>query len=469
MPPDAAPRKNTKMCTQSCKRKRNCSVQGTKHHGRTAEVLQQALPQLWRHFRCEDATNARITREQFQAWLVEHSELKSRLMPAADSRLWSTLRSLQRRRRFEQPMGIRWIDTSKQGTWSVDNIKGYKHRTLSNSKSLVWWQSYVTNYRLSAQKSSTDIVEIERLVEHKIIKVEVEKRRRGHGARPLAKEMVTVTAHSRCKLAHDKRRQIKVVKRTADLLPALILRPLEPAKLPQWTLIYLHGLGSSALGNYTDRPYYFLDGTAAIKVVIPTAPSRELTCFDGWWTPIRTRTVSTPQQKSRYRLQQFLAWYDYLTNYDGAREDTIDLSSLQAMQRALHGLVRQEAKELGGRFDRVILGGKSQGCCTALDAALRFPRKLGGFVGIVGHILRCTPTDLDGPQASTPLHFFHESDDAVMRWSWVSAGEKRLRDAGYNVQAHHVSDPDGNGHFVDGVEGKWVRTALRAICQVRTA
>jgi predicted esterase len=286
--------------------------------------------------------------------------------------------------------------------------------------------------------------------------------------------MVTVTARSRIQDAKKSKKKLKVQRRRADLLPAVIYRPVQPSRVHRWTLIYLHGFGSSAFGQYGSAPHYFLDGSIAIKVVVPTAPSRELSIFDQWWLKVQARrpakgassNSSRPTaRRCRWRLNQFNAWYDYLTNNDGKREDTLDLDSLQVIQRVLHKLVRKEAAELNGRTDRVILGGKSQGCCTALDAALTFPQRLGGFIGVVGHLLKSSPVDADGPQAEAPFHFFHEITDDIMKWAWVQQGIKRLKCAGYRVHSRRAKDPEGNGHYVGGgFEGRSIRQALSSIC-----
>merc|ERR1719352_1761648 len=97
-----------------------------------------------------------------------------------------------------------------------------------------------------------------------------------------------MTCHSRRKMAEDSRKRIKVERCAANLLPAVTLRLLQPPGSDRWTFIYLHGLGSSALGNYVDRPHYFLDGYTSLKVIVPTAPLRELTCFDTWWVTTKS-------------------------------------------------------------------------------------------------------------------------------------------------------------------------------------
>jgi len=333
------------------------------------------------------------------------------------------------------------------------------------------WESNVAVFKLKVV--SKDSFEIWRTARSRLVSAKVERHRKQETSRPLAQEMITITAHSRCREARDRRKRIRVVKRTADLLPAVIVLPVQK---PQWTLIYLHGMGSSALGNYADRPHYFITDAAAVKVIIPTAPLREVSCFDNWWEKKKGRDGAEKKgsakknkrrlrQQTRWRLATFRSWYDYTSNNDGRREDELDWDSLHAMQKALHGIVLREAKKLGGRYDRILLGGKSQGCATALDAALTFPHQLGGFIGLVGHLLSCTPVDPDGPQAKTPLHFFHEPNDDIIQWKWVQKTEQRMRDAGYDVHSRHCSDPDGHGHFIEGVEGRWIRSALAAICK----
>jgi len=354
---------------------------------------------------------------------------------------------------LRQRLGLRYQDPSKHGSWSASNLVGYSAAPVKGARSEVQvsWRCYTAEFVLVQLAAGR--FELQRRVGSQVAACRVEKRRRGGPGGPLAEERYTVTARSRCRLAADRRKKIRVETRPLDLLPAVIIRP--PSGPQRWTLIYLHGLGSSALGNYADRPHFFVDGSVALKVIVPTAPSRELTCFDTWWQ-------QSPSKN--WYLSKFLSWYDYLTNFDGRKEDVIDVDSLLAMRRALHKLVQREAAELGGRPDRVILGGKSQGCCTSLDAALTYPEALGGFVGVVGHVLSCTPVEPGCAQQATPLHFFHEPRDEIMRWKWVQDSERRLRAAGLRVHSRHRSDPEACGHFIQGVEGTWVRTALREIC-----
>merc|ERR1719362_1112552 len=439
---------------------------------------------MWRHFRVSSSNGnagqansisknpgaaARVQTvplpmDKLRKWLRKLKTPASRWGWATDRDLRRRLRTLERLPRLQHRLGVRFQDPS--GTWSVKNLVGFSTNPVKRSKNRdvqISWNNYVSWFGFRCLDNAT--VEVRRGVGRKMVTVRAEKRRRGDPAGPLAEEMITVTARTRCDQAVDRRRKIRVVRRTADLLPAVIFRPINGPQ--QWTLIYLHGLGSSAFENYLDKPHYFVDGSTALKIVVPTAPLPEVSCFDGWWVKSQRKKQACGSLGSscpRWRLQRFVSWYDYLSNHDGRREDAIDWKSLGATQRALHGLIQREAAELGGRPDRIVIGGKSQGCCTALDALLTYPRPLGGFVGVVGHLLGCSPVEPGGPQAQTPLHFFHEPEDTMMRWEWVQHGERRLREAGYTVYARHCLDLERNGHCVGGIEGTWVRSALRSIC-----
>lgn len=249
----------------------------------------------------------------------------------------------------------------------------------------------------------------------------------------------------------------------SGLLPAIVMTP--DAGTPQWTLIYLHGMNETAFKSYADHPHFFMNRHTPIKVVCLTAPQREMGCYDGWWDKVRQRKGE--KTKVVWKLRRFHAWFDYLTHSDGNVEDHSDEGSLREVRGILHGIIHHEASLLGGRYDRILLGGKSQGCCTALDAVLRFPERLGGFIGVVGHLLACTPVQQGSAQANTPLHFFHEAEDDVHQWSWVCHAEQCLVSAGFDVRSHRSHCSEGRGHYVLGTEGRWIRAALRSLCSQR--
>eukprot|EP00929_Paragymnodinium_shiwhaense_P013893 TRINITY_DN121741_c0_g1_i1.p1 TRINITY_DN121741_c0_g1~~TRINITY_DN121741_c0_g1_i1.p1 ORF type:complete len:472 (-),score=121.82 TRINITY_DN121741_c0_g1_i1:363-1778(-) len=424
--------------------------------------LQALLPRLWQYGQQHRLGCAKpsgegkgmvLTLQQIRRWLQRSKIIAARRRPGQqpdEHSLRNLLLGLADLPKFRRRLGFRFQDPSKSGTWSMTNLVGHEEEKQPASKeSNVKWDMFVVSFQL--QDAGAGRYELTRTLEKEALRVRLEKRLRKDSSWPT--QQITITSQSRVQQAEkDKRKRIRVLRKAADLLPAVVFWPASSA--PSWTLIYLHGLEECALGKYADKPHYFFDGSVRLKVVCLTAPSRELSCYDKWWE----------EERGVWKMKQFYAWYDYLSNADGKREDPVCVDSLEAIRKLLHAIVAHEADELGGRFDRVLLGGKSQGCCTALDAALTCPQPLGGFIGMVGHLLSCTPVAADGPQKATPLHFFHEPTDHLMRWSWVQRGEQRLRQAKYKVYSRHKRDPEGCGHFIEGVEGAWMRSALRSIC-----
>eukprot|EP00928_Gymnodinium_smaydae_P023748 TRINITY_DN19470_c1_g1_i1.p1 TRINITY_DN19470_c1_g1~~TRINITY_DN19470_c1_g1_i1.p1 ORF type:complete len:518 (+),score=54.81 TRINITY_DN19470_c1_g1_i1:75-1556(+) len=308
---------------------------------------------------------------------------------------------------LRQRLGFRFRDPSKSGSWGMENLVGFTRQPVralrgpaSCEDSLVSWSSYMASYGLRVASEGSRI-EVFRAVRLDSVSCRVEKRRRGNPDGPLTTGRFTVTARSRCDEAGDKRKRIRIVRAPLDLLPAVIVRP--PSGPHQWTLVYLHGMGETAFGNYSDRPHYFLDGSIALKVIAPTSPQRELSCFDKWWQQVGSSAQGS-KSKPKWRLAKFSAWYDYLENSGGLREDPIDWHSLYAVRTALHGLLRHEAAQLGGRFDRIILGGKSQenACEFAISwFIVRSSRCLERHVGL--H--RCAGCRFDFPDALGRLHW----------------------------------------------------------------
>ncbi|CAE7600007.1 unnamed protein product [Symbiodinium sp. CCMP2456] len=197
-----------------------------------------------------------------------------------------------------------------------------------------------------------------------------------------------------CGQAVDKRKRIKVVRKQADLLPAVVMKPVASPTLPRYTLIFLHGMGEVAMSDMpTGRalrvPISGDVGFAAPEeVLIPTAPLREISCFDTWWSKVKSRDV----KGGRWRLEKFNSWHlgsTFKSKLSRCRdlrgtitsatavvakrlqsddfqsffafqvpEDAIDIDSLHRTQESLHEIIAREARgsaeELGGRSDRCL-------------------------------------------------------------------------------------------------------------------
>jgi len=389
------------------------------------------LPGLHRH-----TQGKQFRAPVFRTWLRQKLTGKGFKLPAAieSDRL---LRGLARTRRAGsgdtveplgawQPQGVRYVDP--EGQSSIDNLQGYEQGPKGTSTWLAW-NEYGMVYRL---------------------------RRVGAASRGTF-EVSCSKAFKRLSVACQRRTMVAAAEggKQAEFKSTVIFDPRRVGVgkvTPAYTIIYLHSFSNRGL-DYADFPHYFGVSGAAVRVVLPTAPCQEQTCFKDW--------MVWKGKKLRWRRIKFNSWFDYLTDKGGRAENALDIQSLLEMRARLHALIRSEVKRIGGDPKRVIVGGASQGCCVALDAALTYPEELGGVIGLVGHVLGSTP--LDPAKKRMPLHLFHEASDMEMNWRWVKGTVQRLVDEGFNVTSKRESDPSGSGHWIQEIEGQWIRTALRRI------
>lgn len=394
----------------------------------TSRHVHLLLPRLYSHTRGND-----FGVQVWVTWLRKQLATKDVHLPTAHEAA-QLLRQVARTKRLsdkcEDPVGawksrgIKYAD--EEGDASVQNILGFKKKSLASTKSTaVSWNEYGFVYRLcrSGGESSRQTYSVVR-------------------TQALKKACSVVTRRS-------------LVVKDAIFNSSVLIDPGTPSKFrvaPQWTFIYLHSFSCKGT-DYKEFPHYFHVSGANLRVVIPTAPQLEQDCFKDWYVWRGERLM--------WRRIKFNAWFNYLTDKAGASENAICIASLIAMRERLHELIRSEVKRVGGDPKRVIIGGASQGCCVALDAAMTFEEELGGVVGLVGHLLGSTP--LDRSKRNMPIHLFHEKSDKEMKWKWVQKTVERMVQEGFRVTSKRESDPSGSGHWIQEIECRWIRSALRQI------
>ena len=110
------------------------------------------------------------------------------------------------------------------------------------------------------------------------------------------------------------------------------------------------------------------------------------------------------------------SWFNYLTNYDGAREDAVHEDSLHESVQRLAVFIRRLRKETDER--PIFLAGVSQGGCLALHFASLYPDLIQKvFVAVAcqlvitkepvisGVALRATRDDIFGAWSHLPVNF----------------------------------------------------------------
>eukprot|EP00811_Abedinium_folium_P036568 NODE_9266_length_1436_cov_5.161956.p1 GENE.NODE_9266_length_1436_cov_5.161956~~NODE_9266_length_1436_cov_5.161956.p1 ORF type:complete len:391 (-),score=70.40 NODE_9266_length_1436_cov_5.161956:186-1358(-) len=215
------------------------------------------------------------------------------------------------------------------------------------------------------------------------------------------------------------------------LASAYALREILPASPHTCTLVYLHGFSFTG-SYYAARPHFFKAARAhGLRVVLPTAPP----------PPSRAgRLVPT---------MWFSGWPP-------------SLEDLEAPRAALLALLRRETARLGGRSDRVFLGGSSQGCIVGLDLYLRCPMPLGGFCGVIGRWPACSDDllrrGISRELIERPVRLFNGAADRTIEWEPAKRSFEKLKRAGFSNLRSEVFP--GVVHRVGEREGLWIRTFL---------
>eukprot|EP00450_Noctiluca_scintillans_P014758 CAMPEP_0194527604 /NCGR_PEP_ID=MMETSP0253-20130528/63748_1 /TAXON_ID=2966 /ORGANISM="Noctiluca scintillans" /LENGTH=328 /DNA_ID=CAMNT_0039372565 /DNA_START=42 /DNA_END=1028 /DNA_ORIENTATION=- len=218
-------------------------------------------------------------------------------------------------------------------------------------------------------------------------------------------------------------------------------RVLWPHSAHSATLILLHGFTCDGGGYLRIPECFYRDGEPfpGLKVVLPTAPLRPITAYSG---------------------EMYRSWYDYLTDHEGHAEDELDQCVLAESTARIHEMLDVEVAHLG-TAKRVFLGGSSQGCAVAFDAALSYSSVLGGVFAAQGHLLSNTVV----PACFPPVRVFHGLADTTMPWTaWVSPTYDRLRMGDYK---EHLED--GVDHADDDAEKRWIQSFLSEMLENEVA
>ncbi|EEQ27203.1 hypothetical protein McanMca71_006970 [Microsporum canis] len=183
--------------------------------------------------------------------------------------------------------------------------------------------------------------------------------------------------------------------------------------------------------------------------------------------------------------EDLTAWFDIYSLSNISEQQDLQIDGLRESTLYILGVLEREVALLGGRSDRLVLGGMSQGMAAALWTLLCSPGRLqgriGGFIGMSGWLpfaneiqglqspremipkflfdtVRCeeqvqASTEESGTMLSTPVLLLHGTDDA---WVDVELGRQAhasLVKLGMKVDWKEYTGADNDGHWVKEPEG----------------
>jgi phospholipase/carboxylesterase len=189
---------------------------------------------------------------------------------------------------------------------------------------------------------------------------------------------------------------------------AVILTPVSPASA---AVIWLHGLGADGHDFVPIVEELQLPASLPVRFIFPHARIRPVTINNGY---------------------EMRAWYDIkgfgperVEDEEGIRESAALVSKLVEAQAGT-----------GIDARRIVLAGFSQGGAIALQAGLRFPRRLAGIMPLSTYLplAKSVPNEASQANRDVPILMCHGLHDGVIPAALGAASREMLTSLGYRVQ-----------------------------------
>ncbi|MCF7221540.1 alpha/beta hydrolase [Marilutibacter chinensis] len=187
----------------------------------------------------------------------------------------------------------------------------------------------------------------------------------------------------------------------------------ETGPSPQWSVLWLHGLGADGHDFAPIVPELVRKDWPALRFVFPHAPIRPVTINNG--VPMR-------------------AWYDIRDMNLAQRADEAGVDASVAQVEAL--IARE--RERGTPPSRLLLAGFSQGGAIALATGLRREVPLAGLIALSTYLPMAERLvgEVTAQAPSQPLFMAHGQFDPVVPYAGGDASARALRGLGFSVDWH---------------------------------
>ncbi len=187
----------------------------------------------------------------------------------------------------------------------------------------------------------------------------------------------------------------------------------ETAANPQFSILWLHGLGADGNDFAPIVPELVDPAWPALRFVFPHAPVRPVTINNG---------------------MSMRAWYDIIGFDAHARQDE---GGIRASIAEVETLIAREHGR-GVPSERIVLAGFSQGGAIALAAGLRHAETLAGIVALSTYLPMSATlaTERNAANASIPIFWGHGTADPVVVLQRGVDSRDVLQSLGYTVDWH---------------------------------
>ncbi len=220
-----------------------------------------------------------------------------------------------------------------------------------------------------------------------------------------------------------------------EFLPAI---EQETADHPQFSVIWMHGLGADGSDFVPIVPELGLDDDCAVRFIFPHAPLIAVTCNGGY---------------------VMRAWYDIISLDIDSRQ--IDDAGILESRQAIRRLIERENRR-GIASERIFIAGFSQGGAIAYACALTHPEKLAGVIALSTYIPNPAwlAAEATRANAATPIFAAHGTADEVVSFQLGAAARDVLAGLGYTLEWHQYPMPHSVCLEEIQAIGAWLRKAM---------
>ncbi|KRG56726.1 MULTISPECIES: alpha/beta hydrolase [Stenotrophomonas] len=187
----------------------------------------------------------------------------------------------------------------------------------------------------------------------------------------------------------------------------------ETGAAPEWSVIWLHGLGADGHDFAPIVPELVRPHWPAIRFVFPHAPKRPVSINNGM--PMR-------------------AWYDIVSLDFRSRADATGVAESVVQVEEL--IAREQAR--GIPLGRILLAGFSQGGAITLSAGLRRRQPLAGLIALSSYLpeVDAAAAQLAEDATAQPVFMAHGSGDPVIPVQIAEHSMQVLKQLGFGVEWH---------------------------------
>lgn len=182
------------------------------------------------------------------------------------------------------------------------------------------------------------------------------------------------------------------------------------------SIIWLHGLGADGGDFAPIVPQLSLGSDHGVRFIFPHAPSIPVTLNNGFVMP---------------------AWYD-IQAIDIERD--IDEAQLRQSAAWVHDLIDREIAR-GVNPDRIIVAGFSQGGAVVLEAALTYPKALGGIMALSTYFATAKSININPVQNAIPILICHGVMDPMVPEMLGRKCQADLQDLGFSPEYNSYPMP----------------------------